>query len=178
MGILAMRKRNRVLIGLVIIILVVSLASAWLILFSTPASSSLSASSSVSHGFQLTITLDANTTQYTKGETVPITFTVTNLANQTQNFTNTNGNADFNFQIYDRSNKEVYSWIHGAYPLTNGTVTIAPNGTYSQTLNWAQDEDVSSGFSPVPSATYYIIGEIGANTPYQLQTQPLDITIC
>jgi hypothetical protein len=176
MGVIAMRKRNRVLIGLVIIILVVSMASAWLILFSNPASSSLSASSSVSNGFQLTITL--KTTTFTKGETIPIAFTITNRGNLTLNFTNTNGNADFNFQIYDRSNKEVYSWIHGAYPLTNNTVTIAPNGTYSQTLNWAQDEDVSSGFSPVPSGTYHIIGEIGTNTPYKLQTTQLNITIC
>ncbi len=147
-----------------------------LILFSKSPFFSLSASSSVSNGFQLTITL--KTTTFTKGENIPITLTITNIGNLTQNFTNANGNADFNFQIYDRSNKEVYSWIHGAYPLTNGTVTIAPNGTYRQTLNWAQNEDVSSGFSPVPSGTYYIIGEIGANTPYQLQTKPLNITIC
>ena len=170
-----MKRRNRLLIGLGIVILVVLLASMLLILFS-PAFSSLSASSSVNNGFQLTIAL--KTMSYTKGENIPIAFGITNVSNQTLNFTNTNGNADFNFQIYDRSNKEVYSWIRGAYPLTNGTVTIAPNGTYSQTLNWAQDEDVSSGFSPVPSGAYYIIGEVGANAPYQLQTQPLNITIC
>ena len=164
-----MRKRNRVLIGIVIVILVVTLASGWLILFSNPYSSSLSASSSISNGFQLTITL--KTTTFTKGENIPITFTITNRGNLTLNFTNTNGNADFNFQIHDRSNKEVYSCIRGANPLTNGTVTIAPNGTYSQTLNWAQDEDVSSGFSPVSSGTYHIAGKIVPNTSYQLQTQ-------
>lgn len=173
-----MRKRNKILIGLVIVILVVSLASAWLILFSNLASSSLSVSSSVSNGFQLSITLEANRTSYTKGENIPITFTITNVNNQTQNFTNTNGNADFNFQIYNSANNEVYSWIHGAYPLTNTTVPLAPNEIYSQTLIWSQINDVTGGFSQVPSGTYQIIGEIGANTPYQLQTQSLNITIC
>ncbi len=131
-----MRKRSRVLIGLVIVILVVSLASAWLILFSNPSSSSRSASSSVSNGFQLTITLEKNPTQYTKGKTVPITFTVTNLGNQTQNFTNTNGNA----------NKQVYASQHGAYPLTNATIPLAPNETFSQTLIWSQENDLTNGF--------------------------------
>ena len=163
--------------GLVAVIIVFSLLSAWLILFSNPASQSLSVSSSVSNGYQLTISLEANKTQYAKNEAVPITFTVTNVSNQTQNFTNTNGNANFNFQIYDNANKQVYSWIHGAYPQTNATIPLPPSETYRQTLNWSQDNDVSGGFSQVQAGAYYIVGEVGANTPYQLQTQPLNITI-
>ena len=171
-----MKRRSRLLIGLVIVILVVSLASLCLFLSFNPAFSSLSASSSVQNGFQLTIVL--KTTSYTKGENIPIAFAITNLSNQTLNFTNTNGDSNFNFQIYDKANKQVYSWIHGAYALVNDTISLAPNESFSQTLNWPQENDLSGGFPQVPSGIYYIIGEVGTNTPYQLQTQPLNITIC
>ena len=172
-----MKRRNSVLIGLVIVILVISLVSAWLILFSIPAPSNLSSSSRVSNGLQLTITLESSKTSYVKGEVVPVTFTIKNLTNQTLNFNNTNGDADFNFQIYDNANKQVYSWIHGAYPQTNATIPLPPSETYRQTLNWSQDNDVSGGFSQVQAGAYYIVREVGANTSYQLQTQPLNITI-
>jgi hypothetical protein len=170
-----MKRRNRLLIGLVIVILVVLLASMLLLLFS-PAFSSLSASSSVNNGFQLTIAL--KTTSYTKGENIPIAFAITNVSNQTLNFTNTNGDSNFNFQVYDNANKQVYSWLHGEYALVNDTIPLAPNESFSQTLNWPQENDLSGGFPQVPSGTYHIIGEVGANTPYQLQTPPLNITIC
>jgi hypothetical protein len=173
-----MRRLNRLSIVLVIVILVISIASAWLILSLTPAPSNLSASSSVSDGFQLTITLEANKTQYTKGENIPLAFTITNVSNQTQNFTNTNGDTNFNFQVYNSANKQVYSWIHGAYALVNDTIPLAPNESFSQTLNWPQKNDLSGGFPQVTSGACYIIGEVGENTPYKLQTPPLNITIC
>jgi hypothetical protein len=177
MGVNAMRRRNWVLIGLVIAVMVVLLTPIALLLFSNPASpSNLSTFSSIKNGFQLTLTLKA--TSYTKGDNIPITFTVTNAANQTQNFTNKNGDANFNFQVYDSANNEVHSWIHGAYPMTNATMPLAPNESFSQTLNWPQINDLTGGFPQVPSGTYRVIGEIGANTPYQLQTPPLNITIC
>jgi hypothetical protein len=170
-----MKRRRWVLIILAIVTLVILSASASLVLFFSPVSSSLSASSGVKNGFQLTVTI--KTISYSKGDNIPITFMVTNVSNQALNFTNTNGNANFNFQIYNSANERVYSWLHGAYPLTNVTIQLAPNETYSQTLIWSQINDTTDGFAQVPSGTYQIIGDIGA-IPYQLQTQILNITIC
>jgi hypothetical protein len=171
-----MRRSSWLFIGLVAVIVVATLFSAWIFLFSTPAPSSLSTTSMVNGGFQLTIAV--KTTSFTQGNNIPITFTITNVSNQTLTFANTNRTANFNFQIYNSANQEVYSWIHGAYPLTNATMPLAPNETFSQTLNWPQENNLTGGFPQVPIGTYQIIGEVGANQPYQLQTQPLNITIC
>jgi hypothetical protein len=175
-GVKSMKRRSWLLIGLATVVLVVLATSMLLLLFSNPAVSNLSASSSVKDGLQLTISL--TTTSFAKGDNIPIAFSIKNVGNQTLNFINTNGDANFNFQIYNSANDEVYSWIHGAYPSTNATMPLALNETFSQTLNWNQQSDLKNGFPQVPTGTYQIIGEIGANTPYQLQTQPLNITIC
>jgi hypothetical protein len=171
-----MKRRSVLLIGLVIVVVAVLAASTLLLLFSNPASSNQSVSSSVKDGFQLTLTLTTNS--FSKGDNIPLTFKVTNVSNQTLNFINKNGDANFNFQVYDNQNQEVYSWMHGTYPQTNASMPLDPNDSFSQTLNWHQESNLTNGFPQVPTGTYHIIGEIGANQPYQLQTPPLNITIC
>jgi hypothetical protein len=66
--------------------------------------------------------------------------------------------------------------VLGAYPLTNATVPLNTNENYAQTLNWNSEVN-TSGFSQAKAGVYYIIGEVGENQPYQLQTTPLAITI-
>jgi hypothetical protein len=58
--------------------------------------------------------------------------------------------------------------------LINETVTLAPKENYTQTLNWSQE---TQGLSQVTAGAYHILGDIGENTPYQLETAPLAITI-
>lgn len=137
----------------------------------------LTSYSNITDGLQLFITLQSGKTQYIAGEVVPITFTISNFSNQTIAFSNVNGNSNFNFQIYNGTNAEVYSWVLGAYPLTNDTITLNPNENYGQTLNWNSETNMFSGFSQAKAGVYYIIGEIGKNQPYLLQTTPLAITI-
>ncbi len=131
--------------------------------------------SGVMNGFQLSISIDK--TQYSSGEDVNITCAITNVSNQTLNFINQNGNLSFNFQVYNSTNYEVYSWLLGAYPLVNATVSLAPNENYTQTLIWTQEADNSRGFPQAPTGAYSIIGDLGERLPYQLQTTPLNITI-
>jgi DNA-binding HxlR family transcriptional regulator len=131
---------------------------------------------SVNNGLQLSITLHSGKTQYKIGEVVPITFTINNVSNQTLTFTNVNGNANFNFQVYNGNNKEVYSWVLGSYPLTNASIPLNPNGSYAQTLNWNSEVNLS-GFSQAKAGVYYITGVIGENQPFEVQTTPLAITI-
>jgi len=74
--------------------------------------------------------MSVDTTRYISGDSiVPITFTITNVSNKRVNFTNVNGNSDFNFQVYNSSNYEVYSRIYGAYPLNNANMALTPNQT-------------------------------------------------
>jgi DNA-binding transcriptional ArsR family regulator len=137
----------------------------------------LTSYSNIKDGLQLSITLQSGKTQYLSGEVVPITFTISNVSNQTLTFSNVNGNSNFNFQVYNGNNAEVYSWVLGAYPLTNATIPLNPNENYAQTLNWNSETNMFSGFSQAKAGVYYIMGEIGENQPYELQTTPLAITI-
>ncbi len=179
-----MDRMKKLLTVILTAILAVSVVSAWAVFDITaaqtkskldPPAENLSSFSSISDGFQLSITLQANKTQYASGETVPITFAITNTGSQTANFTNQNGNANFNFQVYNSTNNKVYSWSFGAYPLTNLTLPLAPGENYTQTLNWPEINFPS--FNQVSSGAYYVIGEVGEIPPYQLQTKPLNITI-
>jgi hypothetical protein len=131
--------------------------------------------SKIEDGLQLSITLQEEKTQYSAGEIAPITFTITNVSNQTLAFTDLNGNATFNFQIFNGTNTEVYSWIYGAYPQSNSTVPLGPGGNYAETLNW--DTENNFFVSQITSGTYSIVGELGGFPPYQLQTAPLKVTI-
>lgn len=164
-----MRKTASALITLLI------LASAILGIRHFVSAQSNTAVSGVSDGFQLSISVDK--TQYSSGEDVNVTCAITNVSDQTLNFINQNGNSSFDFQVYNSTNNQVYSWFMGAYPLVNATVSLAPNESYTQTLVWTQESDNSRGFPQVPSGAYYIIGDLGEHLSYPLQTEPLNITI-
>ena len=125
---------------------------------------------------QLSITLHTINTQYKSGESVPITFTITN-SKQSINFFNTYVSSNFNFQVYNSSDSKIYSWLLGAYPLTNETIALGPQESYSKTLDWSQDSNMGTLSHQVPAGTYYLVGEIGENIPYQLQTSQLKLTI-
>ena len=180
-----MSRTNTMLIAALVIILIVSITSAWVIysskLTKEKPASNLTAISGVSNGLQLSITFEANKTQYVKGEEVPLILAVTNVSNQTLNFTDVNGNTNFDFEIYNSKNTLVYQWQFGAYPLNNFTHTLAPNESTAKVLIWSQDSNLPSIGNQVPSGSYHIIGDIGQFTfnrsPWRLQTAPLNITI-
>ena len=177
-----MNRKNKILIGALTLILTISTISFLVFAsndFQTKAeldqsATNLTSVSRVKDGLKLSITLQENKTQYTSGETVPITFTLTNVSNQTINF-NQNGDSNFNFQVYNSTNNKVYSRSFDAYAVTNATICLAPGENYTQTFNW---QEISfPDFSQVSSGTYYIIGDVGEISPYQLQTSSLKITI-
>ncbi len=97
-------------------------------------SPSLTSRSDVNNGLQLSITLHAINAQYKLGEAMPITFTITN-SKQSINFYNTYVSSKFNFQVYNCSHSKIYSWFLGAYSLTNETIALGPQESYSKTLD-------------------------------------------
>ena len=124
----------------------------------------------------LELTLTIGKTSYSVGEPVNLTLTITNISNQTINYTHTG--LDFDFQIYNGTNNVVYQWSNfkaiaqfiAITPLPAGEST-AVNFTWQQICNFnAQDE----GY-PVSPGTYNIVGETGPT--YRIQTTPIQIPI-
>lgn len=144
---------------------------------SSSGTSSLTSFSGISGGLQMSISLEANKTKYSLGEEVVITFLVMNVGNQTQMFVNQNSNASLNFVVYSRAGTLVYENLFGPVPMLNSSVTLSPNGNYTESFGWAQYSNRESGFPQVPAGNYYIVGVTGANPPYMFQTDRLNITI-
>ena len=124
----------------------------------------------------LELTLTMNKTSYSLGDPVNLTLTITNISNQTINYTHTG--LDFDFQVNNGTNNIVYKWSN--FKAIAQFITIAPlpagesisaNFTWQQICNFnAQVEG-----DPVSPGTYNVIGETGPT--YNIQTIPLPITI-
>lgn len=138
---------------------------------------SILAATNVSGGngsLELTLTIDKAT--YSLGEPVNLTLSITNISNQTINYTHTG--LDFDFQVLNGTNNVVYQWSNfraiaqfiAITPLPAGESTSA-NFTWEQICNFnAQVEG-----DPVSPGTYNIVGETGPT--YKIQTAPIQITI-
>lgn len=123
---------------------------------------------------QLSLTLDK--TKFNLGEPINLTVTITNISNQTLNYTHTG--LYFDFQVYNDTNNLVYQWSNfrgiaqfiTIEPLPAGE-NMSQNFTWQQTCNFnasVQEDQVSAG-------TYNIVGLTGP--AYELQTAPIQITI-
>lgn len=140
-------------------------------------STSIPAATNASGGngsLELTMTIDK--TSCSLGEPVNLTLTITNISNQTINYTHTG--LDFDFQVYNGTNNVVYQWSNfraiaqfiAIIPLPAGESTSA-NFTWQQICNFnAQVEG-----DPVSPGTYNIVGETGPT--YKIQTTPIQVTI-
>jgi hypothetical protein len=123
---------------------------------------------------ELTMTLDKTT--YNLGEPVNLTLTITNITNQTINFTHTG--LDFDFQVYNDTNNLVYQWSNFQgiaqfiviEPLASGQ-SVSVNFTWTQTCNF----NLQVEGDPVSQGTYNIIGLTGPT--YGIQTTPIQLTI-
>jgi hypothetical protein len=176
------RLNHKSLAVILILVLAISTGVATVIYFqssrseSSSSPSSATASSGLVDGLRLSITLEGNKTKYSQGEVVNITFAVINESKRTQMFINENGNATFNFVVYNSSDVPIYSELFGAIAPLNASERLGPNQDFTSTLSWPQ-ESLIGGFSQVPPGGYYIIGETGNNTPHELETARLNITI-
>jgi len=131
-------------------------------------------SSGENGNLQLTMALEK--TVYSLGEPVNLTLTITNISNQTINFTHTG--LDFDFQVYNDTNNAVYHWSNfraiaqfiAIVPLPAGE-SLSTNFTWLQTCNF----NASVQGDPVSPGTYNIIGQTGPT--YGIQTTPIQLTI-
>jgi hypothetical protein len=126
------------------------------------------------YNLELTITIDK--TYYSLGEPINFTLTITNINNQTINYTHTG--LDFDFQVINGTNNVVYQWSNFRAiaqfiviePLSPGESRLA-NFTWQQICNFNAQVDGN----PVSPGRYNIVGETGPT--YKIQTTPIQVTI-
>ena len=125
-------------------------------------------------GLELGVSLEK--TVFNVGESVNVTLTITNISQQTVNFTHTG--MDFDFLVYNDSGGLIYQWSVGkAFPMFITIAALAPGGNVTATYTWPQTCNVPASTTnlQVPPGTYYIVGK--SNPTYGLQTAPTQITI-
>jgi hypothetical protein len=123
-------------------------------------------------GLKLTMTLEK--TVYSLGEPVNVTLTVTNIGNQTFNFTF--GGWTFDFFVYNDTGF-LYEWLSfRILPMFITTLPLDPGQNMTRVLVWPQTCNVTATSEgiPVSPGTYYIIGQVQS---YDLQTTPIQVTV-
>ncbi len=123
---------------------------------------------------QLTMTTDKTT--YSLGEPVNLTMTITNISTQTISFTHSG--YDFDFQVTNDTNNQIYQWSNfKAFPDIITITQLQPGENISANFTWLQtcNFDLSVQGDPVSPGTYNIIGQ--SSQTYAIQTTPIQITI-
>jgi hypothetical protein len=113
---------------------------------------------------------------YSLGDPVNVTLKITNITNQTINFTHTG--MDFDFIVYNGTGNILYQWSLGrVFPMFITIEPLLPGENVSETMVWPQTCNTSSSTNGVlvSPGTYFIVGE--SNARYGLQTAPTQITI-
>lgn len=125
-------------------------------------------------GLELTMTLEK--TEYSLGEPINVTLTMTNISNQTINFTDAMWEIDF--RVYNDTNSDLYRWSSSQQVFPAIIVTMPLNAEESLTYHrvWPQtcNYTLVSGGASVSPGTYYIVGQ---DSRYSLQTTPIQVTI-
>lgn len=122
---------------------------------------------------ELTMTLDK--TEYTLGEPINITLTITNISNQTITY----GYADPNsyFRVHNETNNDIYNVLETQI-FPDIVVFIPFNAGESLTDHYVWQQmcnvtPISEGV-PVSPRTYYIVGQHGTSF---METTPIQVTI-
>jgi hypothetical protein len=179
-----------ILIGMMAIscvgLLVAKSSNAQTIPTATPSPPTITQATATNGSLELTTTIPK--TVYNLGEPVNVTYTLTNISNQTINFYLTA--QSFDLLVYNASNSLIYQYTNSgiAFPLTASYITLnARESTDNRTVTWSQDI-VMQILTPwqhnvqVPSGTYYLVGtgwvtNYTANSSISLQTNPIEILI-
>ncbi len=137
-------------------------------------------------GLQLTMTLQK--TNYSLGEPVNMTFTITNISNQTI-LLSQYAAYQFGFIVYNDTNNNIYQTSPNfpLYPNNPGGLDIIPfslnaEESFTETLVWGQtcNNTAASEGVPVSPGTYYIVGQTGYifnMNGLTIETTPLQIVI-
>jgi hypothetical protein len=122
----------------------------------------------------LELTMEVGKTDYILGEPINVTLTVTNISNQTINFTLVAWT--FDFLVYNDTGP-IYQWSSfKVFPHWIEILPLAPGDNITNVLTWPQTcnvTDLSQGIQVSPG-TYYILGEIPS---YGLLAGPVKVNV-
>jgi len=124
----------------------------------------------------LTLTLNVDRMVLSLGEPVNLTLTITNVTNQTVNFTHTG--LDFDFKVINDTNNLVYQWSNfEAIPQFVGVVPLDAGESFSANFTWLQTCNFNYQVQgdPVSPGIYNIIGL--SSCVYGIQTPSIQLTI-
>jgi archaellum component FlaF (FlaF/FlaG flagellin family) len=123
----------------------------------------------------LEITMQLEKTEYSLGEQICITVTITNIGNQAINFSYTAWS--FDFLVYNNTDNNIYQWSNQIFPQYVVNMPLDPGMGLTRVLVWPQTCNITtlSEGVPVSAGTYFIIGQAGYE--YELQTTPIQVTI-
>ena len=134
---------------------------------------------------QLDLQLMLQKTNYSLGEPINLTLTLTNISNQTATVLLSAYN-NFDFQVYNGTNNVLYQWSNRwlgvAIPQVIWAETLNSGESLSQSFVWNQtchNTGLSEGI-PVSPGTYYIVGQIGSvlsGKNSTIETMPMQIFI-
>ena len=176
------KKNVRTVLILVFVFLIAILLSLSVILSKrtavppTQTPSPITTSMAIGGNGKLQVTLTLEKTVYSLSEPVNLTVTITNISKQTLNFTHTG--LDFNFQVYNGTNKLVYQWSNFmAIPQFVTVEPFPPGENMSQSFSWLQTCNFNESVIgwKATAGTYFIVGQTGPT--YGLRTTPIEITI-
>jgi hypothetical protein len=136
-------------------------------------------------GLELTVQLEK--TEYSLGEPVNMTFTLTNISNKTINLVLVSDIA-WDYQVLNATNDLMFDYLSDVFTFgaVGFPVQIAAGQTITARFVWPQAYGPIPWFdgellgitriTPVPPGTYYITGRF-SNSSFTLQTSPLQIII-
>jgi hypothetical protein len=142
----------------------------------TPSALPTATSSPYGEDDALVLTLTLQKTTFALGEPVNLTIIVTNISDQTIDYTHTG--LDFDFKITNDTSSLVYQWSN--FKAIAQFITIEPllaGKSFSQNFTWQQTCNFNlqvDGTAASPG-TYWVIGLTGPS--YGMQTSPIQISI-
>jgi hypothetical protein len=142
----------------------------------TPSALPTATSSPYGEDEALVLTLTLQKTTFALGEPVNLTVIVTNISDQTIDFTHTG--LDFDFKITNGTSSLVYQWSNFKAFAQFITIEPLPAGrAFSQNFTWQQtcNFNLQVDGTAVSPGTYWVTGLTGPS--YGMQTSPLQITI-
>jgi hypothetical protein len=128
--------------------------------------------------FSLELNLADNKTDYSLGDPINVTLTITNITNETASFSF--APSWWNLFVYNDTNNLLYKWSSGKiFPMYIMFVTLEPGMNVSESMTWPQTCDAVLGdcgtpIEPVSPGTYYLVGLYYG---YDLRTLPVQIKI-
>ncbi len=182
-----MTFRKVILLSVFTVLLGVGLVYAVSYGFKPPNSSqTLRTTRGVNERFGLELTLTLERTEYSLGEPINVTLTITNISNHTVGFSL--APSWWDFLVYNDTSNGLYQWQSGQnFPMLIRDVPLDSGiGLVNEVMVWPQTCNKTTSYgvptSPVSAGTYYVVGRynynpFGSDSNYNLETTPIRITI-